>query len=82
MMSLYRNHRWIKKLMFIVAAAPLFQLSQCQTGFNQVFATTANNLPSTYFQVLNSLGLLPLQLLLGLSGSVGGTGTGTGGTGF
>ena len=81
MVSLYRNHRWIKKLMFIAAAAPLFQLSQCQTGINQVFATTANNLPATYFQVLNSLALLPLQLLLGLTGGIG-SGTGGTGTGF
>jgi hypothetical protein len=81
MMSLYRNHRWLKKLMFIVATAPLFQLTQCQTGFNQVLTTTANNLPATYFQVLNSIALLPLQLILGLPIG-GGSGMGDSGSGF
>ena len=87
MKTLLRKHRWVKRLMIVLAAAPLFQLSQCQSGVGQVFATTANNLPSTYFQVLNSLALLPIQLLLfGTTGGLGGNGglggVGNGGNGF
>jgi hypothetical protein len=73
----WTRYRLARRLAIILAAAPLFQISQCMTGINQTFMTFANNAPSTYFQVLNSLALLPIQLLFGLNTQgFGGTGSG------
>ena len=74
-----KRFKLARRIAIVLAAAPLFQLSQCQTGVNQVLATSLNNTPATIFQVLNSLALSPLFALLG--GTTGGT-TGTGGTTF
>lgn len=74
---LSRRYKLARRVAIILAAAPLFQLSQCHTGVNQVLATTANNAPATVFQVLNGIFLAPLYALIGGSS----TGQGTGGTG-
>ncbi len=71
-----RHYRVARRIAIFLAAAPLFQLTQCQTGINQVFATAFNNAPATFYSVLQSIALLPIQLLIG-----GGAGGGTGGTG-
>lgn len=60
----FRQFKLARKLAIILAAAPLFQLGQCQTGVQQVFASVANGLPSTLFYFGESLALLPLQLIL------------------
>ncbi len=62
-----------RRIAIVMAAAPLFQLSQCATGVSQVFQTAANSAPSTVFSVLTNIALLPLRLLL-----TGGDLTGTG----
>jgi len=61
--------------MVILAAAPLFQLSQCKTGTSQTLQTIANQLPSTIFSLLQSAALAPLFSLLS-----GGSTTGSGNT--
>lgn len=77
---LLNRYRIARRIALFMAAAPLFQLSQCQTGINQVLATTLNNTPSTVFQVLLNIALAPIQLLLFGNSGFGGTGgTGTGG---
>jgi hypothetical protein len=57
------HYRWIKRAALIMAAAPLFQVSQCATGTSQVLADLANSLPATSFSILEGFLLLPLQLL-------------------
>lgn len=92
----WNRYRWMRRVAIVLAAAPLFQASQCSTGLLQVMRTSVNQAPSSFFQTFNGLGLYPLQLLLG-GGNTGqssgtgtgtstgtgiGTGTGTGGIGF
>jgi hypothetical protein len=67
--KLYRRHRWMKKLMIVVAAAPLFQLSQCATGVAETLFQTANGLPAAYFGVVENLIFYPARLALGGSSS-------------
>ncbi len=67
-----------RRFAVILAAAPLFQLAQCQTFGNQLSVNFLNSLPSTAFSVLFNFALLPIQILLG-GGQVTGNGTGTGG---
>lgn len=52
-----------------MAAAPLFQLAQCDTGTRQVLANVANGLPSTMFSIMQGFLLLPMQLLFSIWGS-------------
>jgi hypothetical protein len=59
------HYRWVRKLAFVLAAAPLFQLAQCDTGLRQTMAGVANSLPATMFSMLQSYLLLPLQLIFG-----------------
>ena len=63
--SAYRI-RLLRKVVVLVAMAPLFQqIGWCSTGFNRTFSTALNGAPATYSNVLQGLGLLPLELLLG-----------------
>ncbi len=62
----YNRYRVLRKLTLIMAAAPLFQLSQCGTGVNQVLKNVANNLPSTLFGIGEGLALAPLQYIYSL----------------
>jgi len=59
-----RRVRWASKLAVILAAAPLFQLSQCITFNSQVGQTVLNGLPSLFFSTVQSLFLFPIQALL------------------
>jgi hypothetical protein len=72
------RYRWIKRLTFVLAAAPIFQATQCLTGTSMFFQNFANGLPSAYFQTLQSIALLPIQILIGGGTTGAGTGTGTG----
>ena len=47
-----------------LAAAPLFQFSQCITFNSMVGQSVANGLPNLFFSTLLSLALSPLQGLL------------------
>lgn len=58
-------YRWARKLVFVLAAAPLFQLAQCSTGLRQTMAGVADSVPATMFSYLQSYLLLPLQLIFG-----------------
>lgn len=60
-----RHVRWASKLAVFVAAAPLFQLSQCATFTSEVGQTVLNGLPSLFFSTIQSVFLLPIQILLG-----------------
>jgi hypothetical protein len=81
----YKHLRWTRRLAIVMAAAPLFQLSQCAHGLNQVMVTSLNQAPSSFFQLVNGLFLLPIQILIGGGTGNGGfndgNGTGTGGFG-
>lgn len=59
-----RRYRVARRVAVVLAALPVLQLSQCATGIRQVAATTTNNLPSTYFQVINGIALAPIQILI------------------
>jgi hypothetical protein len=61
----FYHYRWVRKLAFVLAAAPLFQLSQCSTGLRQTMAGTVNSIPATMFGILESYLLLPLQIIFG-----------------
>lgn len=74
----FTRYRIARRIAIVLAAAPLFQLSQCQTGVNQVLATSLNNTPATVFQVLLQIGLAPIQLLLFGNTGFGGTGNNSG----
>ena len=53
-----------RAMLAFVAAAPLFQLSQCITFNSQVGQTVVNGLPNLFFSTLQSILLLPIQALL------------------
>ena len=59
-----RQYKIARKLALILAAAPLFQLSACQTGFQQVFANVINALPGTLFNIIQGFLLAPIQALI------------------
>jgi hypothetical protein len=40
----YKRYKWIQKIAILMAAAPLFQASQCATGLRQTTAATATTL--------------------------------------
>lgn len=69
----YNRYRLLRKFTIIMAAAPLFQVSQCSTGVNQVFKSVANGLPSTLFSIAEGFALVPLQLIYSLFFQVPGT---------
>ena len=73
----------MRRVAIVLAAAPLFQLSQCSTGLFQVMRTTINGAPASFFQTFNGLGLSTIETLLGIGGGGGGSGGGGqgGGTG-
>ena len=48
----------------VMAAAPLFQVSQCAHGLNQVMVTSLNQAPASFFQMLNGLVTFPVRSLL------------------
>jgi len=56
----YHQYRLLRKLAIIMAAAPLFQLSQCSTGVRQVSATMANSM----FGIVESIILMPFRWVL------------------
>lgn len=76
-----KQYRLTRRLMVILAAAPLFQLSQCKTLTSQTGQLILNQLPSTLFSIVQSAALAPLFALLGGGGNTGGFGNNTGGLG-
>lgn len=60
----FRHYKIARKLALILAAAPLFQLSACQTGFQQVSASVINALPGTVFNIIQGFLLAPFQALI------------------
>ena len=60
----YRSYKFIGKITILLAAAPLFQFSQCMTYNRQVWGTYLNNLPNTLFSSFQSLLLAPLQFFI------------------
>ena len=60
-----RQYKITRKLALILAAAPLFQLSACQTGIQQVFANVINALPATMFNIIQGFLLAPFQAIIG-----------------
>ena len=64
-----RRVRWASKLTVVVAAAPLFQFSQCITFNSQVGQTVLNGLPNLFFSTLQSIFLFPIQALLSGGGT-------------
>jgi len=59
-----RYHRTMRRLAVLMAAAPLFQLSQCQTFVGQTGQNFANGLPSLLFSTIQGLFTAPLSALL------------------
>ena len=59
----YMHYRWARRLALLLAAAPLFQLSQCSTGIRQVSNDMLQAMPSTIFGIVQGFLLLPLQLI-------------------
>lgn len=70
-----KQYRLTRRLMVILAAAPLFQFTECKTVASQTGQLILNQLPSTLFSLVQSAALAPLFALLG-GGSTGGTGGG------
>ena len=60
----FRHYKIARKLALILAAAPLFQLSACQTGIQQTFAGVFNALPGTLFNIFQGILLAPIQALI------------------
>lgn len=60
----FRRVKIARAVAVFVAAAPLFQLSQCITFNSQVGQTVVNGLPNLFFSTLQSILLLPIQALL------------------
>lgn len=54
--------------MIILAAAPLLQLSACQTAFQRVGASFANSLPSAIFSIFQQAILAPFFAIIGGNG--------------
>lgn len=62
--STLRRVKIARTVALFVAAAPLFQLSQCTTFSSMVGQTVVNGLPSLFFSTFQSLLLAPIQALL------------------
>ena len=60
----YSRYRAARKIALILAAAPLFQLSACQTGFQQISAGVLNSLPAAIFNIVQGFVLAPIQAIL------------------
>lgn len=60
----FRQYKIARKIALVLAAAPLFQLSACQTGFQEVFAGVFNALPATLFNIFQGILLAPIQALI------------------
>lgn len=75
-----KQYRRTRRLIIVLAAAPLFQALACKTGTSQTLQFVANQLPATLFSLFESALLSPLFALLGSSTSSLGTG-GLGSTG-
>jgi len=60
----FRRYKIARKLTLILAAAPLFQLSACQTLTQQTFAIVINALPGTLFNIIQGILLAPIQALI------------------
>jgi len=61
----FRHYKIARKLALILAAAPLFQLSACQTGIQQTLGGVINALPGALFSVFQGILLAPIQALIG-----------------
>lgn len=59
-----KYHRTMRRLAVVLAAAPLFQLSQCQTFVGQTGQSFANGLPSLLFGTIQGLITAPISALL------------------
>jgi hypothetical protein len=68
----YNQYKLVRKLTLVLAAAPLFQFSQCMTGISQASAGVAtglgvsDNWPTTIINLFQSF----TQLFLGAGGIV------------
>ncbi len=62
--SSLRRVKIARTVAVIVAAAPLFQFSQCITFNSMVGQSVANSLPNLFFSTIQSIFLLPFQALL------------------
>ncbi len=60
--------RWTRRIMIVMAAAPLLQLPACQTAFQRVGASFANSLPSTIFSIFQQAFLAPFFAIVGGAG--------------
>jgi len=67
--------------MIAVAVLPLMQVSACATGLGQVLGSVGNALPSITYNSLQSVFLLPVELVLELLTGETNNGSGTGGIG-
>jgi hypothetical protein len=79
------RYRWMRRVALGLAVAPLFQFSACATGITQVTRDMLNGAPASFFQMVNGLVILPVELLLGggsNNNGSGGNSGGLGGTGF
>lgn len=60
----WRRFRWMRRVAIVMAAAPLFQVSQCGHGLTQVVATSLNQAPASFFQMISGLATFPIRSLL------------------
>lgn len=62
--STLRRVKIARTVAVFVAAAPLFQLSQCITFNSMVGQSVVNGLPNLFFSTLQSILLFPLQAIV------------------
>ena len=62
--STLRRVKIARTVAVFVAAAPLFQFSQCITFNSMVGQSVVNSLPNLFFSTIQSIILLPFQALL------------------
>lgn len=67
--STLRRVKIARTVAVFVAAAPLFQFSQCITFNSMVGQTVVNGLPSLFFSTLQGLVLLPFQAIIASIGA-------------
>lgn len=72
MRFLLRRHRMVRRMAVALAAAPLLQLSACQTGTNMILADVVNSIPATLFNIGLNLLLAPIYSFLGGGSAFGG----------
>lgn len=73
-----KRFKLARRFAILLAAAPLFQVSACQTFTGQFSANFVNSLPSTAFSVLLSYAVLPIRIIIN-GGSLFNPVTGAGG---